>query len=1183
MKRLVLLVAMAMIAGAFAMQTTPNARAVATATNLVVTPATPVYDSNNVVAVAADAAPGFSTGSLQSNGVAKTDMYFTPESRFGRAVTVGEVAKISYWTKTGATHAVDPRDWYLTIYTKPYPGDVSTPSWYGDRIGAEPYFSASLADPAATWNQWSTDGPNNKLRFFESTAGAPGATFGAYTDPDWDTLKANNALSGSPYGGHAILFFSIQTGSAWALGFTGQLDGFRIELTDGSVATVNFEAEAQCSAVCYADATSGDDLNPGNSTSPKKTIQAAIDQVSAGGQVRVLPGTYSEKATNRFIGLSGPYQFGLFFPASKPGITLMGVDGADSPIPAAGSTLATINTNATNSFGYSGIFVEAANTTIQGLRIGPNAAGDNKTVEVIGDNFTLRDSNTAIPGGGGSVYLNDWSLAGNVVMSYHILDNIFPDGTSIDIASGAGSSTPLGPTNREILGNSFNLVGGDWNAISFNGSGTGVPWFVNTVGGAVITGNSFAGGSLQYIRARGTYDNSQFDWQSFWDDNSFDKATVALITEIPFDVRTYSYPNFYGTFNNVRRIGATIQGEIQDGAITHAQAGDTVLVKAGTYPEQVVIDRSLKVLGAGAGLSVIRAPATIPVASNPDSAVVKVAGPGVLAEVAGFTVSGPGPSGCGSIAYGIFVRDGADADIHDNTITDIRDQPFSGCQNGVGIQVGRNFLGTAGTATITDNVITGFQKNGITVDGPGSSASIVGNTITGAGPTTTIAQNGVQVSRGATGSVTGNSISALDYTPDTATSTGVLLYQASIVTVTGNQVSTAQSGIYVISTADAVIAGNDISGSGFLSIGLDTSPGASVTGNTVTGGDDGIGVYGGSANATITKNLLTGSLNGIYVDPTNTGVLINRNSIVGNTTGVLVDGTPASDVDATCNWWGSITGPGPVGLGAGDTVSAGATFSPWLLTSNLDGPCPNGPPDLTITSPTPGALFAVNAPVTLTSSYTDVTPLDNYTCSITWDDGSPVGSSTSASGGSGNCNGSHAFTSAGVYTISVTVADGAGASDTETVMVVVYDPSAGFVTGGGTIYSPAGAFRGNLSLEGKATFGFVSKYVKGKTLPVGNTEFQFKTAGLIFSSTAYDWLVVTGNKAQYRGSGAVNGVAGFTFKLTAWDVSGGDKIRMQIWDSAGSLVYDNRFGQSEDIDNANGVQSLLSGSIVIHK
>lgn len=212
-----------------------------TTTNLVVTPTTPVFDSNHVVGVANDAPPAFAFGSFASDGVAKTDMYFTPTMLFGRDVTIGEVARMSYWTKKNQLHTVDVADWFLAIYTKPYAGDVSTPTWYGDRIGAEPYFAMNLNETANAWNRWSTDGATNRLRFFESTAGAPGANFGTYADPDWQTFAAGNALSGQPHAGHQILFFSVQTGSANAAGFHGQLDGLRIELTDGSVANVNFE------------------------------------------------------------------------------------------------------------------------------------------------------------------------------------------------------------------------------------------------------------------------------------------------------------------------------------------------------------------------------------------------------------------------------------------------------------------------------------------------------------------------------------------------------------------------------------------------------------------------------------------------------------------------------------------------------------------------------------------------------------------------------------------------------------------------------------------------------------------------------------------------------------------------------------------------------------------------------
>jgi hypothetical protein len=48
-------------------------------------------------------------------------------------------------------------------------------------------------------------------------------------------------LRGVPYVTQPILYFSVQTASDWAVGFTGQVDGLRIQLTDSSVANVNFE------------------------------------------------------------------------------------------------------------------------------------------------------------------------------------------------------------------------------------------------------------------------------------------------------------------------------------------------------------------------------------------------------------------------------------------------------------------------------------------------------------------------------------------------------------------------------------------------------------------------------------------------------------------------------------------------------------------------------------------------------------------------------------------------------------------------------------------------------------------------------------------------------------------------------------------------------------------------------
>ena len=177
----------------------------------------------------------------------------------------------------------------------------------------------------------------------------------------------------------------------------------------------------------------------------------------------------------------------------------------------------------------------------------------------------------------------------------------------------------------------------------------------------------------------------------------------------------------------------------------------------------------------------------------------------------------------------------------------------------------------------------------------------------------------------------------------------------------------------------------------------------------------------------------------------------------------------------------------------------------------------------------------------------------------------------------------------GVYTIEARVHDAAGNwSAPVSAILAVYDPSGGFVTGAGTIDSPAGAYAPDPALVGKARFGFVSQYRKGASTPSGKTDFEFKVGGFTFESSSYQWLVVSGPKAQYKGSGTVNGVGSYGFLLTATDsqLPGGgstDRFRIKIWDSTTNLVvYDNVVGGSDDLDDASP-QAMTAGNIVIHK
>jgi len=234
---------------------------------------------------------------------------------------------------------------------------------------------------------------------------------------------------------------------------------------------------------------------------------------------------------------------------------------------------------------------------------------------------------------------------------------------------------------------------------------------------------------------------------------------------------------------------------------------------------------------------------------------------------------------------------------------------------------------------------------------------------------------------------------------------------------------------------------------------------------------------------------------------------------------------------------------------------------------------------------------AVGAVLSVSANFTDAAA-DTHTATFAFGDGTPPQAATvSETNGSGTASGAHTYTTAGVYPVLVTVTDNGGLKSHVTRNVVVYDPSAGFVTGSGWLLSPAGAYRPDVAAMGEATFSFVSKYQKGATAPTGTTEFRFQTANLEFHSDAYDWLVVGGARAQFKGTGSLNDTAGYKFMLTAVDgkVTGtgsADRFRIKISRYDENLkqdvvVYDNQISSAAEGTLSEGT-ALGGGNIVVH-
>jgi hypothetical protein len=117
----------------------------------------------------------------------------------------------------------------------------------------------------------------------------------------------------------------------------------------------------------------------------------------------------------------------------------------------------------------------------------------------------------------------------------------------------------------------------------------------------------------------------------------------------------------------------------------------------------------------------------------------------------------------------------ASGTVSDVQVLGLNQGTASGCQEGDAFE----FRSTTGSRTVLlrDSTATGYQKTGVLVTGD-VAAILDGNTITGYGASTVIAQNGIQVSFGASARVYGNSISGNNYTPKSYTACGLLIYKA---------------------------------------------------------------------------------------------------------------------------------------------------------------------------------------------------------------------------------------------------------------------------------------------------------------------------------------------------------------------------------------------------------------------
>ncbi|MEA2165345.1 MAG: large repetitive protein [Thermoanaerobaculia bacterium] len=453
-------------------------------------------------------------------------------------------------------------------------------------------------------------------------------------------------------------------------------------------------------------------------------------------------------------------------------------------------------------------------------------------------------------------------------------------------------------------------------------------------------------------------------------------------------------------------------------------------------------------------------------------------------------------------------------------------------------------------------------------------------------------------------------------TPDSQCATAAVNVTVNAVndspTVSITVVATSPEGTAVTATASVSDPDANESFTYAWTVTKNGSPYASGSGTSITFTPNDNGAYTVSLTVTDT-NGATGSDaktdNVTNVAPTITSANLSSASIDENGS-VTVSGTftdpGTADTHTVTIIWGDGSANSSVSLAAGagsfslahqylDDAPSGTASDVYpisVIVTDDDGGSASAGASVTVKNVAP-AITSVTGPsgalqagssATITVHYTDIGSLDTHTAVINWDDGS----SSPATCASGTCTASHTYAATGVYTIGVSLSDDDTGNATATYeSVVVVDANGGFITGGGWIDSPAGAYVADPTAVGKSNFSLNAKYQKGQSTPTGNSQFQLKSPRFDFSSTTMEWLVVAGDKAQYKGSGTVNGSGDYGFLITATDGhfkgnNGVDKFRIKVWNkTTGVVLYDNVMGASSDIDSANP-QAIGGGSVTIH-
>jgi hypothetical protein len=330
--------------------------------------------------------------------------------------------------------------------------------------------------------------------------------------------------------------------------------------------------------------------------------------------------------------------------------------------------------------------------------------------------------------------------------------------------------------------------------------------------------------------------------------------------------------------------------KIQD-AIDAAAAGATIHVCAGVYPEQLLITKSLTVHGdSGAWVQPANMTANVSTLSESTSAVIYVSNAADV-NINGLIIdaSKNGIAECAPFLVGVLYQNSSGTLDH-NAIRDTKlSAALDGCQSGDGVDVISTGIPT--TVTISNNSIHGYQKNGITVNETGTTATVMRNVVKGQGRTYGAAENGIQIAFGAQGQIINNIVTNHQYIPCTGpdscspAATGILIYQSNGVAVEQNTLEMNQLGVYV--------QGNNASVTQNVVVNTLDLDGISLIGNSNTASQNRV-IHSDQANIVIdganneaTNNEVMEAPVGIWKVTGSTGTVINTNRFFATPVEVL--------------------------------------------------------------------------------------------------------------------------------------------------------------------------------------------------------------------------------------------------------------------------------------------------------